>query len=321
MKKNYFTALSLLLALSFGLAGCWQSDSTPDQDAKNSTNNTGSSSVDDGEASSDQDADSKRDKSGETANKGHSTSKENNSGKPSSQKNQSAKDNKGSSADVPHSSQAAIKALMKNVHVSFRKKAPSKIPMDDDMNLTGKTKSSKCHYEVQLIQTSKPIAINNSEFNQTKAKNKLATVSGTYYASKEKAAKQIKTIQQGPNKPNTDLGHGINAYQEGATGHGYITWKEGRWQFQMDSPTDPHYAAHEDGAAKDEKKNSMEIVNFLEDHRLPAPHKKGFVSISTWKNNPKTVITWQEGKAVYKIKTGRYAIDALKMAISMKSFT
>jgi len=84
----------------------------------------------------------------------------------------------------------------------------------------------------------------------------------------------------------------------------------------MNSPSDPPYAV-KGGAAKDEKKNAQEIVNYLEDYMLPAPHNKGIISVSTWKDDPTTTIKWQEEKAIYQIKT-RSAIDALKMAVSMK---
>ncbi|RIW33238.1 hypothetical protein D3H55_11300 [Bacillus salacetis] len=119
----------------------------------------------------------------------------------------------------------------------------------------------------------------------------------TDYESEDRAAQAIENYRE-VEQTNTDLGHSIQALVEGATGHQYISWNEGRWLIQMDFPTDSQYAyePYPEGVEL-----AKEVVEYLESHYLPAPEDRGMISINGFSDSPETVIQWQKGKSVYEI--------------------
>jgi hypothetical protein len=141
---------------------------------------------------------------------------------------------------------------------------------------------------------------NNGEPSQsTDTSNELPDgVQQTNYESASKAAQAIENYRE-VKQTNTDLGHSIQALVEGATGHQYISWNEGRWLIQMNFPTDPQYAyePYPEGVELAKK-----VVEHLESHYLPAPEDRGMISINGFKDSPDTVIQWQTGKTVYTIE-------------------
>ncbi|MFC4619464.1 hypothetical protein ACFO4N_12150 [Camelliibacillus cellulosilyticus] len=298
MKKFALTVLGLLLAIS--MAGCSHKDSPSTQKGGDKTTQNAES----------------RDQS-QTSGQTSDQSADNEGGK-SDSSTEAKNQNTSKSSNPPSKPEAVIQALMQAVHVKFNKMAPAHVPMSSHMFLTGTTKASPYHYDVHFIQTSKPTPINSPALNHVDPANDLGIVSGTYYANADQAAKQISIESFGANKPNVDLGHGIKGLSDAGAGHSYLTWNEGRWQIQINSPLDSQYAYKGvDGAAQ--KALGKKIVNFLENNRLPVPHQYGKITIDTWKNDHSTTIKWQEEKTIYQIKN-KDPIDALNMAVLMKKY-
>lgn len=132
------------------------------------------------------------------------------------------------------------------------------------------------------------------------------------YASEEEAIAAIEDYQV-VEQTNTDLGYGIEALSEGATGHQYISWNEGNWLIKIDFPLDPQYAVeeYEDGQSMAET-----VVEYLEDHILPPPSERGVIQITAFKDHPETNIRWQEGSTVYEINQDTNdPIDTLQIAV------
>ncbi|WP_053429280.1 hypothetical protein [Rossellomorea marisflavi] len=132
------------------------------------------------------------------------------------------------------------------------------------------------------------------------------------YETAEKAAESIKdysTVEQ----TNTDLGHGLKALQEGAAGHEYVSWNEGNWLIRVDFPTDGQYAIDGYDGGLDMAK---EVVAYLEDHALPAPHDRGVITINGFKEHPGTEVMWQDGKVVYTIDSDdKNPFNAIQRAV------
>ncbi|WP_226672369.1 hypothetical protein [Rossellomorea aquimaris] len=132
------------------------------------------------------------------------------------------------------------------------------------------------------------------------------------YDSPEEAAAQIEGYEK-VDQTNIDLGHGIKGLQEGAAGHEYLYWNEGRWLIKVNFPTDPHYRIDGYDGAED---MAREVVDYLEKNYLPAPDDKGVITINGFKEHPETVVKWQEGKTVYTITSKeKEPFDALEMAV------
>ncbi|PFA63084.1 hypothetical protein CN378_18795 [Bacillus sp. AFS015802] len=131
------------------------------------------------------------------------------------------------------------------------------------------------------------------------------------FDSPKEAAAEIEGYEK-VDQTNIDLGHGIKGLQEGAAGHEYLSWNEGRWLIKVNFPTDPQYRIDGyDGAGDMAKK----VVDYLEKNYLPAPDK-GVITINGFKEHPETVVKWQEGKTVYTIiSKEKEPFDALETAV------
>jgi hypothetical protein len=132
------------------------------------------------------------------------------------------------------------------------------------------------------------------------------------YDSSEEAAAQIEGYEK-VDQTNIDLGHGIKGLQEGAAGHEYLYWNEGRWLIKVDFPTDPQYKIDGYEGAEDMAKK---VVDYLEKNYLPAPDDKGVITINGFKEHPETVVKWQEGKTVYTVTSKeKEPFDALETTV------
>ena len=119
----------------------------------------------------------------------------------------------------------------------------------------------------------------------------------TTYKSEQEAIDSMGEIQSFEDT-NLDLGHGIQAWEEGAAGHDYITWKEGNWLIQIDYPNDPEYALPTYEKGKD---LATAVVDFLEENYLPAPDKVGVIRITGFNQHPETSIQWQVGNVLKEV--------------------
>lgn len=122
-------------------------------------------------------------------------------------------------------------------------------------------------------------------------------VKETQYSSKEEAVNAIENYYE-IEQTNVDLGHGIKGHAEGAAGHQYISWNEGKWLIEVNFPNDPEYAVddYDNGEAM-----AKTIVSYLEDHFLPPPDERGKIQVNGFREHPETIIQWQEGNKVYVI--------------------
>lgn len=151
---------------------------------------------------------------------------------------------------------------------------------------------------------------------KTDANENIATFTGTLYESKEAATKKLDQFMDSkavpvPGGAQEDLGHGITGYGEGAAGHAYFSWEEGNWTMSIASLT------------KDEMDNpgiARKMVDYLEDHALPAPKDTGIVYVDYPEGGDQVNvdIRWQEGNMVYQLETNEVPLDALDMATSVK---
>lgn len=192
---------------------------------------------------------------------------------------------------------------------------PTYVPLDKGNYLTAATISKAGYYKVDFYQSGKPIAVNS----KTASKGELiSTVEGTLYNDADSAKKSINGyIQVEPSKypdMEIDLGYNIKALQEGAAGHGYLIWNEGRWSLQLDSPNDTAYINKK---YPDSKELAQNVVQYLNKYMLPAPKSIGIIKINNWNNSSGTTIQWQHNKEVYRVWS-QDPMTALKMAVAMK---
>ncbi|XXM72534.1 hypothetical protein ACQ0QQ_01145 [Lysinibacillus sphaericus] len=132
------------------------------------------------------------------------------------------------------------------------------------------------------------------------------------YSTEEEAAGSLKDYTK-IKQTNIDLGHGIKGFQEGAAGHEYLSWNEGRWLIRINYPTDSRYAVDGYDGGSD---LAREVVDYLEDHYLPAPNKIGMIEINGFKDHPETVVKWQDGKKIYTITSNNEdPFEALNTAV------
>jgi hypothetical protein len=142
---------------------------------------------------------------------------------------------------------------------------------------------------------------------QADAKSKTVTneisygikIKTTTYATKNSKVNFVKAKGYG----KIDLGYGIAGYEDAGAGTQGITWNEGRWTIEVLSPLDKEVDGSGRGLATAKK-----IVDYLEKHRLPVPHKYGFIQVYT--DGRSDYVSWQNNKKVNKIQ-GTY--DNMKL--------
>ncbi|WP_373895282.1 hypothetical protein ACUL41_14395 [Virgibacillus natechei] len=143
-----------------------------------------------------------------------------------------------------------------------------------------------------------------------------SNIKETDYSNEQEAADAIENYEE-IEETNTDLGHGVKALAEGATGHQYISWNEGKWLIRVNAPTDPEYAT---GNYENGEELARTVVDYLETNYLPAPDQCGVIEINDFSDHPGTVIRWQQGSTVYEIDEGTDTpIDALQIAVDHAS--
>jgi hypothetical protein len=155
----------------------------------------------------------------------------------------------------------------------------------------------------------------NESENSNNSEKEADGIEKQEHDSAEDAAAAIDGYRK-VEQTNIDLGYGIKGFQEGAAGHEYISWNEGRWLIQLDFPTDPQYIidGYEGGSEMAKK-----VVEYLESHYLPPPHDIGMITINGYKEHPETVVKWQEGKTVYSITSkNKEPFDALEKAVEFE---
>lgn len=147
----------------------------------------------------------------------------------------------------------------------------------------------------------------------------LAEISGTLYENLDGSEQEIMDFMNGKNQgpvsdnknDGKDLGYGITGYMLAGLGSTHFSWEEGNWLFSITS------------VAEDKMDNvgiAKKIVDYLEDHYLPAPNDQGIVYIHYPQGGEEVEvdIRWQAGNMIYRLKTARVPLDALEMTVLMK---
>lgn len=232
-------------------------------------------------------------------------STQNNDSNQSSGNNQTGSTNQ---KTPPQTKQEVLNSIAKQLKTKVPLMMPKNVPLDEGKYLTATTTSQTWYYQVNLYETDTPVNINSQEASKGTL---IATIEGTEYKDSASAEKAINGYVQADTSQNSvDLGHGIKGTMEGAAGHSYILWNEGRWSIKLDSPNDPTY---QNKTYPDGLKLAQKIVAYLNDLSLPAPHKNGVITIHNWQQEPETTIEWQHHKMTYQV-TSQDPIKAIEVA-------
>ena len=196
-------------------------------------------------------------------------------------------------------------------------KLPESVPVAKGECLTSAAVSQSWYYKASFYGTEQPAAVNSKDASKGKL---IAAVEGTEYKNANSAKENINGYTQVDlsvaNKDAlVDLGHNIKAVEDAGCGHGYLSWNEGRWCVNVDSPNDPTY---QNKTYPDSKKLAKNIVAYLDDHMLPVPEKIGLIAVNNWNNNMGAIISWQDNQMVYQV-TSQDPMTALQVAVAMKS--
>lgn len=180
-------------------------------------------------------------------------------------------------------------------------KQPTRFPIDQTDVTSNLKENQSSHYTINY---------------KTNTDENIATFAGTLYKSKEAAADKLDQFMDGKSVPapggsEEDLGYGIIGHGEGAAGHAYFSWDEGNWTMSIASLT------------KDEMDNAgiaRKMVDYLEDHALPAPKDNGIVYVDYTEGGDQVNvdIRWQEDDMIYQLETNEVPFEALEMAVSVE---
>lgn len=174
------------------------------------------------------------------------------------------------------------------------------------------TKVTEQKNNVSTDSKEKEVNEETSTVGNENSNEKTNLVKETSYSTEQEAINAIENYYK-VEYTNLDLGHEIMASRDGAAGHQYIIWNEGKWLIELNFPTDPEYAIKEYESAEALAK---EIVAYLEEHFLPAPDERGKIQIDGWREHPETIIQWQKGNKVYEIQQNTSnPIEVLKIAV------
>ena len=208
----------------------------------------------------------------------------------------------------PKTKQEALKTIAKQLKTKVPLMMPKNVPVDAGRYLTATTTSQTWYYQIKLYETDIPVNINSPDASKGTL---IATVEGKEYKDSASAEKAINGyIQADISQNSVDLGHSIKGTMDGAMGHSYILWNEGRWSIKLDSPNDPTY---QNKIYPDGLKLAQKFVAYLNDHTLPAPQKNGVITIRNWQEGPETTIEWQYHEMTYQV-TSPDPIKAIEVA-------
>lgn len=163
-----------------------------------------------------------------------------------------------------------------------------------------------------IVLNEKDMNDQSSTTDSSSPNQETSLVKEESYSSEKEAVNAIENYYE-IEQTNVDLGHGIKGFAEGAAGHHYISWEEGKWLIEINFPTDPEYAIDNYENAESMAKS---IVNYLEENFLPPPDQRGKIQINGFREHPETIIRWQQGNKVYEIdqKTAN-PLEALQIAV------
>lgn len=169
------------------------------------------------------------------------------------------------------------------------------------------TQSDRDSYMVEFYRTESGAPVNDPSLGEQQ--EPFAVFKGTRLGSAEEVAAEINYQDAGESDglSEVDLGYGITGVREGAAGSQYISWNEGRWSLAVRAMTDQGDNLIEDAKA---------IVEFLEEHLLPAPQQIGAAQLdATDDGDWNQLIVWQEEDVLYEIMATVDYETALEFAV------
>lgn len=198
----------------------------------------------------------------------------------------------------------ALQAIREQLKTDLPKQLPGELPLKYGRNLTATTSSKENSYQVVFYETDPPIPVNDPALpNQRKDARQIAKLKVTRYKSQETAQEQIGYeifSKSGGNK--IDLGHKITGYQDAGAGSSFISWNEGRWALSVRSET-PQVSKGE--------KLAKEAVQYLEEHRLLAPQRYGYIRMDA--NSGASSAIWQQQNTVYELSKVDEPMNVLRI--------
>lgn len=173
--------------------------------------------------------------------------------------------------------------------------------------ITAATQSDSNSYAVEFYKTETPVPVNDPSLEDRS--DAFAVFSGIRFENAEKAEAQINYQEYADNGlTEVDLGYGIAGVREGAAGSQYISWNEGRWALSMRG------TIQQGDSLVDDAKT---VVQFLEDHLLPAPQHVGAAQLDAAEDGEwQQFLAWQEDDAVYEVTTTESYEKALEFVIA-----
>lgn len=179
--------------------------------------------------------------------------------------------------------------------------------------VSGLTKVSKNRYRVEFRSTLTPLTVNHPRINHpenTGLSRFIGNYSVTKFPDSEQAlnALNIREVPTNSTSHSVDLGHGIRGTEYIYSGErAMVRWKQGSWNYEVGS--------HKSYIAV---KESRHIVDFVRTHELP--EEPGVYDEYVAGDGHKTKLTWSIGTTVIIAYNEHYETDAIKMAISMKTY-
>ncbi|MFC7394944.1 hypothetical protein [Scopulibacillus cellulosilyticus] len=311
--KKFYSVMFIALGITL-LTGCGHEKTANSEHGDNNSNHSAvnHSKTTTEKNSADKDAGNQKNDNKPSTQPTNNQSEKANSNTSSDQHNSSGEGNNNQDNTKSTSPNNVIRKTMQSLNTSVPKMAPTQVPIDENTNLSAAIKSDTNSYNVIFMQTSKPTPINDSSLNDVSSKNKIVEFGGKKYKSFNDAKKEIGDYINTGNNGRLNLGHGIKAGMEGSAGHANIMWNEGNWYINIDTLTENSIAKNQKGLAKN-------IVNYLENHSLPAPHSEGTITIFyNGNNNTLVKMKWQDNNKVYHLETKKDPMTFIKMATSFQ---
>ena len=200
--------------------------------------------------------------------------------------------------------QEVLQTIREQLKTDLPKQLPGELPLKYGRNLTATTSSKENSYQVVFYETDPSVPVNDPALpNQRKDARQIAELTVTRYKSQETAQEQIGyEIFSKSGLTKVNLGHQITGYREGAAGSAYLSWNEGRWALNVRTETSQ--------ASKGEKMAEA-AVQYLEDHRLPAPQRYGFIRMDA--NSGASSAIWQYQNTVYELSKVDEPMNVLRI--------
>ncbi len=192
---------------------------------------------------------------------------------------------------------------------------PTEFEIADGHYLTASIeKNEDAAFNVVFYETEEVVPVDDDSLAPTGETPILAIVNAESYAdplSQEDIFFAAPDLDSIPADMSVDLGNGIQGMQEGAAGTQYLTWQEGRWVLQIQSLSEDEM---------DQPGIAQKMVDYLENHSLPAPDDAGRISAKYQQGGDvvQNIVAWNKGDVVYQIETQRVPLEALAMTVSVQ---